>query len=450
MTAATRRGPDKWNAGPAGRLVRRRARLTLKALVMLAALPAAAAGPPTRLWVLRAPDTIVQYDLPTFSPRRTLTVPPRCLQAPQYLSINGVGQMVFLPPAGAEWPGGELATAANRVWIWDGQRPAERELDVTVTASGHADRAATKVETVSRWFLSAGGDGLIHFEATFEKVMDPAGGVLERSERVTGTVSRTDLGGGRPETIAVLPSRGWCDCTTGACVDTCPQWSLWAPDGIVGDFFLMTRFTEGQLETRFHETLLYRRSGSAWRVTKLPRPIERPLTGSRDGGVLVWAIPDAGCCGELNGSSDRTLLLRGGHVSVLYDEWARFRNPNYDVSFYTENARLAPGDATVAYTLVSTAAAGSAFGLSTDAKDDASERVRVQRAADDLPAVEVIGVGARTGSPLTIHGASFVGWITDRELLVVRDGRLIVLDAHGAEIKDTAIRLRCAADAFLR
>jgi hypothetical protein len=40
--------------------------------------------------------------------------------------------------------------------------------------------------------------------------------------------------------------------------------------------------------------------------------------------------------------------------------------------------------------------------------------------------------------------------VSDRELLVAQDGRLAVYDARGSKRKETAIRVRSAADAFLR
>ena len=43
-----------------------------------------------------------------------------------------------------------------------------------------------------------------------------------------------------------------------------------------------------------------------------------------------------------------------------------------------------------------------------------------------------------------------MGWVSDRELPVAQDGRLVVYDIRGGKLKETAIRVRSAADAFLR
>ena len=353
---------------------------------------AAHAQSPKQLWVLQEPDEIVEYDVTTFAARRTLKVPRRLVEHPEYLSINAKGQMVFLPPKGVQWASGEMASAGDRVWFWDGHQAKEWKLEGAKTRGGSAGKP-TVTETALQWFLSAGGESLFWFENRFEKVTDEPG--VERSVRSTSRVWRTDLAGGRPETIASLSSPGWCQCATGACSETCPEWYFWAPDGVVGDFFLVTRFTPGQLGSTYHESLLYQRSGRTWQAKKLPQPIERPLTASEKGEVLVAAVPDGGCCGWENESNDQMLLLRNGKVSVLYDEFDRYDNRNYDVSFYTADARLAAGNAMLAYTVVSTARTGGEIRLSSDGKENAEELARVRKAIAELPAVEVIQPGRR-------------------------------------------------------
>jgi hypothetical protein len=54
---------------------------------------------PRRLFVLRGPDAIVEYDLATLTARRTFTVPRQILDDPGHLDVNGTGQMLFVPPA---------------------------------------------------------------------------------------------------------------------------------------------------------------------------------------------------------------------------------------------------------------------------------------------------------------------------------------------------------------
>jgi hypothetical protein len=417
--------------------------------VLLSAFMASAvhAQSPKQLWVLQGPDEIVEYDAATFAARRTLKVPHRLLEHPEYLSINAEGQMVFLSPKGAQWGSGEMASAGDRMWFWDGHRGKERNLIDMKTVAGRGDETTVR-ETALQWFLSAGGDSLFWFENRFERVTDKAG--LEQSVRSAMRLWRTDLSTGRAENITSLSSPGWCRCATGTCSETCPEWYLWAPDGVVGDFFLVTRVTPGQIGSTYHESLLYQRSGQTWQAKKLPQPVERPLTASNKGEVLVAAVPDAGCCGWENDSSDQMLLLQNGQVSVLYDEFDRYGNRNYDVSFYTADARLAAGNAMLAYTVVSTALTASEIRLSLGGRENAEELARVRRTIAELPAVEVVQPGVQPRPATTILHSGLVGWLSDREILVAQDGRLTVYDTRGDKRKETTIRVRSAADAFLR
>ena len=424
--------------------------LSLWAQLLLAVLllvSAAHGQSPKKLWVLQEPDQIVEYDLATFAARRTLKVPRRLIEHPEYLSVNAKGQMVFLPPKGAQWGGGEMASAGDRLWFWDGHQAKEWNLEGPKTPGDSAGKP-TIAETAIQCFLAAGGESLFWFENRFEMVRDEAG--LERSVRSTSRVWRTDLAGGKPATITSFSSPGWCRCETGTCSETCPEWSFWAPDGIVNDVFLVTRLTPGQLGSTYHESLLYQRSGRTWQGKKLPLPVERPLTASEKGEVLVAAVPDAGCCGWENDSSDQMLLLRNGKVKVLYDEFDRYDNRNTDVSFYTADARLAAGNALLAYTVVSTARTASEIRLSSGGKENAEELARVRRAIPELPAVEIMQLGIPSRPATVIRQAAFVGWLSIREILVAQDGRLAVYGTRGNKRKDTTIRVRSAADAFLR
>jgi hypothetical protein len=423
--------------------------VTTSSLAMVIALVAsvAPAQSPRRLWVLQAPDQIVEYDASTFAPRRAVRVPRRVLEHPEFLSVNGKGQMIFAPPPGLQWAGGEMATAGDRVWLWDGQRAREWRREPSRTRSGSADRP-TLTERQSQVFLSGDGERLVWFENTFEKVAEASG--LERSVRGAGRVWRTDLSGGNPETVTRLGASGWCRCGTGTCSESCPEWQFWAPDGVVGDFFLLTRVTPGQTGSTTHESVLYRRAGSTWRATKLAQPAERPLTASANGALLVAAVPDAGCCGWENESNDRTLLWEKSKVTVLFDELERYANRNYDVSFYTAAARFAPGDKRLAYTIVSTARTDTEIRLASEGKDNPDELARIRKAIGELPVVEIVTPAVRPRSTTLIHRAALVGWLNEDELLVAAQGRLSVYDIRGARRRETPIRVRSAADALLR
>lgn len=406
---------------------------------------------PSRLWVLHPPDTIVEYDVPAFAAKRTLKVPRRLLAHPEYLSISPNGQMAFVPPAGTQWAEADPALPGNRVWIWDGQQAHAWPVEVS-ESGGQAAEAIPRTQTVQQWFLSAGGASLFCFENTFEYRPEKATADLgpQYSVRESARMWRTDLAGGRRHQVAAFPVGGWCRCETGACEETCPEWELWAPDGTVGDFFLATRVTPGQLETTWHESVRYLRSGSTWRRSPLPRAVERVLCASARADVLIAAVLDGACCGWDNESSDQLLLLTGDRTSVLYDEFARYGNQNYDVSIFPSAARMAPGESLVAYTLVSSAPAGGEIRLSSSGTLDGAALTRLRAALPGLPAVEILEIGSPSRSPAVIPRAGLVGWLSDRGLLVAREGVLTVCDRGGNTARTTSIRVRSAADAFLR
>jgi len=422
-------------------------RLWIQALAAAVLISAADAQPPQRLWVLQAPGAIVEYDAATLAVRRTAKVPLRLLEAPEYLHINGKGQMLYFPPKGVMWGGGEMEKTGHLAWFWDGKQVKEWRPEGLQTR-GRSTNQPTLTETNSRCFLSAGGEHLYWLENRFEKVKDESG--LERSVRTSARVWRTDLAGGKPETIASLPLSEWCPCETSVCEETCPEWEFWAPDGVVGDCFLVTRFTPGQLGSTYYESLLYRRSGGKWQVRKLTQPAEMPLAAADKGKVLIAAVPDGGCCGWDNEGNDQLLLLQNGQVSVLYDEFARYGNSDYDVSFFAANARLAPGAGMLAHTVISTVQAGGDIRLSSTGKENTAALARVRKAIGELPAVEILRLGSKPKAEGVIRRASLVGWLSGREILVAQEGRLAVYDTDGRKKKETAIRVRSGADAFLR
>jgi hypothetical protein len=421
-------------------------RLWIQLLIAFFLVSTGHAQTPKHLWVLQGPDGIAEYDLASFAARRTIKVPRRVPEKPEYLSINSKGEMLFQAPSDMEWAGGEMASAGHRVWFWDGKQAREWALGVTRTG-GRRESRPLITETRTQCFLSAGGERFFWLENRFEKATDESG--LELSVVTTSRVWQSDLFGNRAEEISSL-SFPRCQCKTGACSETCPEMIFWAPAGVVSDFFLLTSFTPGQIGSTFHETLLYQRTGKKWLAKKLARPVERPLDGSDRGEILVAAVPDAGCCGWENDSRDQMLLLRKGRGSVLYDEFERYQNSDYDVSFYTADARLSPGKGRVAYTIVSTARAGSEIRLSSGGKENREKLARVRKGIGETPLVEIVPWEGKPQPEAVIHRASLVGWLSEGEILIAKDGRLLIYDIRRKEETAIKIQVRSAADAFLR
>ena len=382
--------------------MRRWASLLCPLLLLTSAHAQSARG----LWVLQAPDQFVAYDLATFAAKGAVTVPQRVVEHSEFAAVNASGQLIFRTPEGLQ-----LGTGAVERWFWDGGRSRE-------------------VNPFSEVFLTAD---------------------VDISVTSSARVWRTDLAGGAEQTLVTIPASASCACETGVCSETCPEWSMWAPHGVVSDLFVLTRFIQGQLQTTYEESVVYRRSGQRWLPTRLERPLERVFAASDTGDLLISVLMDTGCCGWINERSDQTMLLANGRPSVLFDEWARFNNRNYDVSFYTTSAQFAPGNALVAHTIAGDVIPADAeIRLSSGGKANAGELARVRATIADLPFAEIVTLGTPPHKVTTLPRTAVVGWLSDRELLVAQEGHLAVYDASGKKVRDTPIRVRSAADAFLR
>lgn len=207
----------------------------------------AQAPAPASIWVVRAPGEIVEYDSATFEARRTLPVPPRVVEHPEYLRVNARGQLLFSTPPGVEFGGGDIVSTSRRVWAWDGRQASEWARE-------------DEPDTARQWFLSVAGDALFAFENRFAIVRDRDGS--ERSVRASARLWRTDLDGGHRRVALELPALPACACETGVCSESCPEWSAWAPDDVVGEFLLLTRFSDGGVLRRETPITVTRAAGA--------------------------------------------------------------------------------------------------------------------------------------------------------------------------------------------
>jgi hypothetical protein len=241
-----------------------------------------------------------------------------------------------------------------------------------------------------------------------------------------------------------------CECPTGACLETCPEAELWAPEKGINDFFFVTHLIPGQLSTEYVNTILFSHSGDLWTNRKLDEPLEQILDAGKKGHTFLAALPDVGCCGWDNESNDRTLLFRKGKSHVLFDERERYENADYDVSFFTVNARLSPSVSLAAMTLESSARDPSDIRLSSDGKPDELQLGRIRDAIDELPVVEVFRVEHPSEPIAVIPHAVLVDWIGESEILLEEDGQLIMFDISAQTRRETQIEARDASHVFVR
>src|SRR6266568_9593895 len=400
-----------------------------------------------RLWVLQEPDAVVEYDPATFAPRQTQKIPPEIFKSPQDLQVNRKGQMLFLPATVRESDGFVHENTEREFWFWDGAsgRFMERPITKTTTPS-----AANKLlETaVPRCFLSTDGTHLFWFENRKKTIMMQDLG-QELSVATTFRAWDTDLSGQQRQEIAsqAFPP---CKCETAVCSETCPEASYWSPDEGVGDLFVTTEWTPGQIGSEYHGSSLYQKADNKWQSSRLPA-IEKVLYSSSHGSdvALLEAIGDSGCCGWENESSDQTLLLKNGKAVTLFDEFKQYQNQDYDISFFTSNAFLSPSGGLVAFTINATQPSGTEIRLSDSGKTNPGALVQIQKALTELPAVEVVRVEDPEKPATRISRATLVGWINDQEILLVENDQLVAFNLLSSTRRVSRIKVIKPYYAFL-
>jgi hypothetical protein len=166
--------------------------------------------------------------------------------------------------------------------------------------------------------------------------------------------------------------------------------------------------------------------------------------------VIVEAIPDTGCCGWSNQSNDETLVVVDGKTSTIFDEQATYKNADYDVSFYTSNARLSPDAAQVAMTITSTAQSNNAIQLSEQGQANPEESQLIRKALLELPAVEVKSIEDAPRRLAFIPHASLIGWIADRELLIIENHLLVAYNPGTGARRKSTVKVEDGSHVFLR
>jgi len=310
------------------------------------------------------------------------------------------------------------------------------------------DRGSNQVATQSAPtpYLSANGSLLFWLTNEIRR--------LQREEVDLSTTNsfeawQTDLEGKERVDLASakLPE---CRCKTGTCEESCPAFAVWTPEGGVDSFFLTTQFVAGQTSTSYKMSTQYQQEGGKWTAHDLSDPLQSVLDASFGGSAIVDAIPDTGCCGWSNQSNDQTLVLAGGKSRVVFDEQGSYKNPDYDVSFYTSNARLSPDADKVAMTIVATAQSGKPMQLSEQGEANPEESQRIRKALLDLPAIEVKTVEDSPSRLAFVPHAVLVGWISEKELLIIENHMLVAYNVGSGARRKSTVRVDDALHVFLR
>jgi hypothetical protein len=419
-------------------------RRALQVVSGLLLLTAPLAGQGKRLWVLRAPGEMVEYDPMTFAVKQTVKVPGDAAQAPGNVLVNRGGQILFA--AAVSMPlSDEDATSAHKAWFWNGHSATTIDLGVKreVSATG-SNQAVT--ETAPVVYLSADGGHLFWFANQARRLQREE---VDLSITTTWQAWQTDLSGAGREELATSKFPD-CRCTTGTCEESCPSVVVWVPESGVEKFFLMTQFVAGKTELVYKASTRYQEEGGKWNADPLGEPLQRVLDAAPDGKTIIEAIPDTGCCGWSNQSNDQTLVLSNGKKQTLFDEHATYKNPDYDVSFYTSNARRSPDSGSVAMTIVSTAQSNKPIQLAEEGQANPEESQRIRKAMAELPAVEVRSLEETPRRVAFVPHATLVGWISEKEVLVIEDHVLVAYYVGTGARRKSSVRVEDAGRVFLR
>lgn len=421
-------------------------------LAVCACLLTAAAQPPP-VAVLTGPDAhrkliwvqsgnrLAAFDAVDFRLRQTVVLPPEATRNPERISISSQGAVMV-----AYTPGEDVSL--RRIWQSDPRYGSMQASDINVRRSAPcADDliAATGPEV----YFTNDPERLFWFENRPQCfTRDSSGASGNDSVETVFSAWTTNRRGGDVRQVAEIDFPK-CNCTTGACSESCPQALVWAPEAGISDFFFVTRWVPGQLEPQFLQTDLYRLQSGRWASQKLAAPAEAIADAADHGNIFIEIVSDSGCCGWENESDDQTRLYRNGQATVIYDERQRFHNDNYDVSFFTSEVKLSPTGRRLAYTLASTARTGSEIRLASDGKDNPEELKRVKQAIADLPRVEVLNIADPKKIVISLPG-EFAGWLDEKRLLIVQAGEVVIVEADSGARTPTQIKAKNAQLVFVR
>jgi len=142
-------------------------------------------------------------------------------------------------------------------------------------------------------------------------------------------------------------------------------------------------------------------------------------------GTVLEAIPDGGCCGWENESNDQALLRLHGKTLTIFDERGRVQNPNYDVSFYSQNGKLSLDLGLVALSSWPPPSQTSRFNLPM------RDRPIRRNCSASAKLCSICRRSMVKVSKIPRGGSCFcrmrrlVGWVSEKEMLIV-EGRLLV------------------------
>ena len=408
--------------------------------VLLCVVAAPAVCQERRLWVLRGGE-MVEYDASTFAQKRAVKIPPEAVKSATSLSVNLKGQILFAPAVAFPVPEGDLP-AMQRVWLWNGAAGSWMDRGARREVSSAGSNTAIS-ESAPQPFLAADGTRLYWFANDARRLQRDG---VDLSTATQWLAWSTGLDGKDRQEIARTVFKD-CRCATGGCEETCAHGEVAVSLAGVDGAFLYTEVTSGQTQAVYQTSTRYMEDGGKWSTTPVVPALRRVLDVS--GQAVIEALPDTGCCGWANQSNDQTFLRLPDRTVAIFDEQISFGNADYDVSFFTANARVAAARDMVAITIASTGQPNRPIQLAEQGQGDAEEMRRIRKALAEMPAVEVKSVSGPVKRLAYVPHAALVGWISEKEILIVEDHVLVAYNVMSGARRKSTIRVEDAEHVFL-
>jgi hypothetical protein len=408
--------------------IRRLARASVSVLLLAACPAPSRAG--QRVWVFQPPSQVVAIDAADYSKGPVVTIPREAYDHRQPIGINAHDQML-------------VALPSRRLWLWTGARAETLSSDPRLAHQPGPPGAHGRPATT--WLLGADGRSLFCKQDDAWTVAHADGGG-DSLYALRTRIVRTDLSGRVVET-ALDHTFPPCDCATAVCSETCPVALLDVPGNVIGGSFVFSHFIEGQTDATMGPSTLYRRGVNGWAASAIHQAFDESVLLPSGDGLLIEN--DGGCCGDVNGSSDRASWRGADSASTLYDEWTEFHNSSYQVTFAVARACLAPGGGRAALTIQSTQPVAGPIELSEDGQDDAKTLAAIRRSLAELPVVEVYATGHHPTPIRRLTHVALAEWISADEILVVDNGRLVAIDVTTGRRRESTIQVRGADDVIV-
>lgn len=410
------------------------------------------AKPKSIFVIADATGIVTEYNAENFIVKQTLQIPKDLYFSKtesnirsERLRVSGSGCILYYD----DETHFDREIVVRRLWYWDGKKEQRAEISIILNQFPTKDRCFVS-DDISPPILDAEEEKFYWVKNHVVGFREEMNGDDYPEYYITLDVELYMIYFREDKLVEKLISKihfNECKCETGACEETCPIGIIIAPKGGVKNFIEVEHLVQGQLESRIEGYTYFEKRDNNWIKTNADKKFEKPF---------AEVHYDGGCCGWVNESSDKLLVIDGKKQKIIYDEWERFNNRNYDISFNPTNAELSPDLRKIAYTIAPDQYAmydyknEGTFRLSSDGKENLHELKRIKTVLSDLPMVEVLSIDEETEKILVMKNTEFVGWIDNNRLLLLKDDKIGTFDISTRRFIESSISIKSIEHVFLR